>query len=175
VYSQKPPKWVETHCNRTMRENRPQRTLHTEETLWDWCGWIITKIPSPKWKNNGVRWQRFFKSREQHIKYSWNPVCNSVQVFLPAVSESRSLDRDSWCSPGYPGTQYVDQTGLELAEISLPLHHVQLPLHLFCLFTPWQQGQYYIPLHLALNLPGDSSTLSYVPRPFPCFYAVLTH
>jgi hypothetical protein len=30
-------------------------------------------------------------------------------------------DKDSLCSPGYPGAHYVDQAGLELTEIHLLL------------------------------------------------------
>ena len=34
-----------------------------------------------------------------------------------------SQDRVSLCSPGYPGTHFVDKAGLKLTETHLPLLH----------------------------------------------------
>ena len=46
----------------------------------------------------------------------WRGVMEVVVMFVCFFS-----DRVSLCSPGFPGTHSVDQVGLELVELILPL------------------------------------------------------
>ena len=50
------------------------------------------------------------------------------KAFLLMVFCCFSRQGFSLCSPGCPGTYYIDQTGLEFTEISLPLPHQMLGL-----------------------------------------------
>jgi hypothetical protein len=82
------------------------------------CVWVCVYV--------GVRKQMYLKGAWKLPRQMLRQIFKCLFVCLLAIFVFQ--DRVSLCSPGCPGAHFVDQAGLELTEICLPLPHRVLGL-----------------------------------------------